>query len=181
MCMKKLLLLLLVPMLNAEVQEGHTWDDYIEDLGDSLTHLICESSGERVVTLGDAEERNDVSYTDYYLFNDDVFFSRMEMFEFDTSAWKYLDFDMNTSAGDTELKITDNFILGTRSATKEGLALIKDSERTYSLFEVSLTINRLTGSYKSSLIKKFELDLGLVIDAIKVTGSCSLVSDKKKF
>ena len=179
--MKKLLLLLLVPMLNAQVQEDKTWDDYIEDLGDSLTHLICESSGERYASLGEAEERNDVSFTDYYLFNEDVFFSRMEMFEFDTSAWKFLDLDMDTSASDTEVKITDNFISGTRLATKEGLALLNDSERTYSLFEVSLTISRQTGSYKSSLIKKFELDLGLVNDVVKVTGSCSLVSDKKKF
>ena len=69
--MKKLLaLLLLSPITFADVLEGESWDDFINRLGDSLTQIECQSSGEYYSWMSEADETRNVEYTDYYFFND---------------------------------------------------------------------------------------------------------------
>lgn len=180
--MKKLLaLLLLSPITFADVLEGESWDDFIERLGDSLTHIECQSSGTYYSWMSQADETRDVEYTDYYFFNDDYLFSRIELAGFETANLKYKDLTASNIYSDFDLTFNENFISGSRSATQEGLDAISDTERTYKTFESDFYINRNTGAYKYSSLRGFDSKLGEVNMKITLKGNCVLLSNKKKF
>ena len=141
---KLLLLLLLVPMVNAE----DTWDDFIKRNSDSLTEIVCKSSGvsRRWASLAEAEDP--IAYTDYFVFNDDYLFMRAEIMGFDTIALKMHDITADNEMSKTTVKLTDNIIQVQQTAKANGLALLSDTKLRYELYETTYFINRETGSYK---------------------------------
>lgn len=180
--MKKLLaLLLLSPITFADILEGETWDDFIDRLGDSLTQIECQHSGKYYSWMSQADETRDVEYTDYYFFNDDYLFTRMELAGFVTANLKYKEDSSGGSLSNFDLTFNDNFIIGDRSATKEGLDAISDEERAYKIFDTQFQINRNTGAYKYSSLRGFDSNLGEVNMRITTKGNCSVITNKKKF
>lgn len=180
--MKKLLsLLMLSPITFADVLDGESWDDFIERLGDSLTQIECQSSGIYHSWMSEADEKRNVEYTDYYFFNDDYLFSRIELAGFVTANLKYKDLTASNIYSDFDLTFNENFISGDRSATQEGLDAISDAESTYKTFNENFYINRNTGGYKYSSLRIFDSKLGEVNMKITSKGNCSVLTNKKKF
>ena len=180
--MKKLLaLLLLSPITFADVLEGESWDDFINRLGDSLTQIECQSSGEYYSWMSEADETRNVEYTDYYFFNDDYLFSRIELAGFETANLKYKELTASNIYSDFDLTFNEDFISGVRSATQEGLDAVSDAETTYKKFDSEFYINRSTGAYKYSSLRTFDVNLGEVNQRITLKGNCSVITNKKKF
>ena len=177
--MKKLLtLLLLSPLVSSDF-----WADYIELENLQLTHIACEHSGEEIRTMGSAEVRENRSKTDYFLFNDDYFFVRLELVDYETQAFMTDGETYQPAIGTRTLIINNETVKHSIIANDKGLELLNDDNKTYKNYSSSFTINRLTGAIKTTNDMMYfapSMDTNGYTKT-QTTGFCSLVTDKKKF
>ena len=177
--MKKLLALLLLSPLASSV----TWEEIIEQQNLQLTHIVCEHSGETIKTMVSAEIKENVSTTDYFLFNDRYFFVRLELMDYVTQAY-ISDGDIyQPPIGTRSLTVNDEAIKETITANQKGLDMLSNEDKTYKNFSKSTTINRLTGTIKTTEDMMYyapSMDAN-GYSKTQTTGLCSLVTDKKKF
>ena len=177
--MKKLLaLLLLSPLASSDI-----WAEFIETENLQLTHIVCEHSGEEVQTMVSAEIKDDVSYTDYFLFNDDYLFVRLESLGYSTEAYVTGGETYQPPTASVTVTINDETVQRTHTTNQEGLDMLSNDDRTYKNVSSSRTINRLTGTIKTSADRMYfapSMDANGTFKS-RTTGLCSLVTDKKKF
>ena len=177
--MKKLLaLLLLSPMLSSDV-----WEEIIESENLQLTHIVCEHSGENIRSMVSAEVKENVSRTDYFLFNDEYFFVRLELMDYVTQAYITDGEIYQPPIGSRTLTVNDEAIKETITANQKGLDMLSNEDKTYKNYSQSTTINRLTGAIKTTESMMY---FAPTMDAngysnTQTEGFCSLVTDKKKF
>ena len=177
--MKKLLtLLLLSPLVSSDF-----WADYIELENLQLTHIACEHSGEEIRTMGSAEVRENRSKTDYFLFNDDYFFVRLELMNFETQAYMTDGETYQPPIGSMTVTINNEAVKQSITSNQEGLEMLSNDDKIYKNYSSSMTINRLTGTIKTTEDMMYyapSMDAN-GYSKTQTTGLCSLVTDKKKF
>jgi hypothetical protein len=177
--MKKLLALLLVsPLATSDF-----WAEFIEAENLQLTHIACEHSGEKVNTMLSSEVKDNISQTDYFLFNEDYFFVRLELMNFETQAYVTDGETYEPPIGKMTVTINNEAVKQSITANQEGLEMLSNDKKTYKNYYSSITINRLTGTIKTTEDMMYYAPS---IDAngyskTQTTGLCSLVTDKKKF
>ena len=159
------------------------WAEFIETENLQLTHIVCEHSGQQVRTMETYEGKENVSYTDYFLFNDDWLFVRLEQVNYDTQAFVTDGEVFQPPTGKTTVTINNETLQHTHTANQEGLDMLSNENNTYKKYSSSKTINRLTGAIKTSENMMYYAPSMEAhgFNNTQTAGVCSLVTDKKKF
>ena len=182
--MKKLLVLLLLsPLASSQTYSdiiGGIWEEFIEEENLQLTHIVCEHSGEQVQTINFETKKRNVSYTDYFLFNDDYLFASLEKANYVTGpAMLNGEADQQKNTKST-VTLTNEVVRYSAEANEQRLKNYSSDRTIYKSFDETWTINRLNGTIKttedySAYAPTVDAN---VYNKTSTSGTCSLVTDK---
>lgn len=177
--MKYLALLLVAPLLIAQSNED-VWADYIENYEGELTHLVCTSTGTENRRIGTVEKDIPLSSTDFYIFNEDHLFARVDEGGYITDKLMVKgDVDPNWMVVNNNQIVSSVF-----TPTEDLLKAISTDEYQVKKLTTSFVINRLTGFYtKKGTLIRFMYELGEDYNGnVLETGKCEVYDPNvKKF
>ena len=177
--MKYLILLLLTPLLIAQSNED-VWADYIENYEGELTNLVCTSTGTETRRIGTVEKDMPLSSNDFYIFNEDHLFARV-----DEGGYKTDKLMVKGDVYPNWMVVNNNQIVSAVFiATDDVMKAISTDEYQIKKLTSSFVINRLTGFYtKKGTVIRFMYELGEDYNAdVNETGKCEVYDPNvKKF